>query len=752
MKRNSIIPTLSVIVLAAFSAAAVEVVRNGNFNQILVEWSVPETLGMAIPYSAEHAAANLQPDGLDYSHRGTVLWQPLNVAVSAGDTFQVTVDLRAMWLPPEGKTVAVYLEYLDNAATRHRIRVLNPTNAVITNTAWTTFTAQHLPPAGFIKLVAIAFDKEGDGNFLADNVSVASPRASAPVPVLGAVTPTVVPYGGSVVIQGEHFGAVPGRVTLGGLTNGVMIQSWSAQQVVININDPCAGGALIVEAAGVRTWQPRRVAIASPYYELAAKPDQLLVVPGQLAQIAVFAMFRNGFAPVGGITFSAPDHPDSNALQFSPSVIMHKGGTLLTVDTTGWSPGSHHLTIRGTGGALLPREVTVMFDVREVGSVQLSYRPGSDTVPLSGVTLTEQGGVPFYLRVMDTNGSEITWDIPPLPVTSSNPTALDVFQDPAPWGNNSLLVHGNAALTLSATTPDGRTWNTPLTVAVPAQPAFLSGGFYSFPMLNTPGTTNHFTVQATDPLSSLSWGYATLGATIDDSQWGAEAKSFTGTFVLNETAKPGDYLFYAAAQIGGQPRKTSHRLTVINAPGTGMVRGLVAQNGGGMYGHGASGVLEFCDPASGALIFTRNIWEWGNNYTAAHIAPGQYKLRWLPQGSGASAPEPQWYVNATSPGQAATVVVTPGNIVSNVNFFLSPASLLLPPPGLAEPPQYDPGDKVFSLTIETEAGASYELQKSTTLLDNSWWPVGSAYGDGQPQMLQDSTSMGPVGFYRVVRK
>lgn len=752
MKRNLFISTLAVIVLATFSTGAVEVVRNGNFNQILVEWSVPEILGTAIPYSAEHGAANLHPDGLDYSYRGAVLWQPLQVAVSAGDTFQVAVDLRAMWLPPEGKTVAVYLEYLDTAATRHRIRVLNPDNAAITNTAWTTFTAQHSPPAGFLKLVAIAFDKEGDGNFLADNVSVASPRASASVPHLGEVNPAVVPYGGSVVIQGDHFGVASGLVTVGGSTNGVTIQSWSAQQIVINLNDPCAGGGLMVEAAGVRTWQRRTVAVSSPHYVLTARPSTRLVTPGQLVQLPIFVGFRNGFAPAEGIAFSAPGHPTGTALQFSPATVSRKGGTLLTVDTTGLAPGIHALTVRATGGALLPRETTVTLDVRQVGSVQLFYQPDTTAAPLAGATLLEQGGVSFFLRVADTDGSEITWDIPPLPVTSSSPLAVDVFKDPAPWGNNSLLVHASATVVLTATTPDGRTWETALSAAVPSQPAFLGGSFQDLPMINTPGTTNRFSVAATDAMSGLSWGYATLGATIDDRDWGPEAKSFTGTFVLNEPAKPGDYLFNAAASVGGQPRKTNHRLTVVNAPGTGMVRGHMAQNGGEMYGHGASGTLEFYDASTGAKLFEQFIWEWSNDYTAVHLAPGQYKLRWQPEGWGSNQPEPQWYPNASSPAHAATVVVAANQTVNEVNFFLSPSDAPVPPPQFVGPPEYNAPAGVFSLTIQTEANVSYELHKSTSLLDNSWWPVAWANGNGETQILADTTLTGPVGFYRAVRK
>jgi hypothetical protein len=758
MKKKILLASITVLTLLALSAPGVEVLRNGNFDGVLVGWGVPEALGDALPYDAGYGAANLHPDSLDYSYRGTILYQPLNVPLAASDAVAVAVDLRASWSPPAGKSVGVYLEFLDAASARHRVLVLNPTNAAISDGAWQTFTVTHTPAAGLTKLVGITLDKEGDGYFYADNVKVQTPQAGGPVPELGTVSPASVAYGGNVVIQGNHFGAVAGRVTVGGRTNGVTIESWSNQEIVIAVDDPCAGGALLVEAAGVRSWQPRSVAVSSPFYTMSVKPDGMgmqsdtvLAIPGQKARFAVFAGFRNGFEPVGGIELSVLGHGGAG-VEFSANPVLRKGGALLTFDTAGLSPGVHELTVQGTGGGLLPRTATFRIDLRPVGNVAMVYYQSSVEIPVDGASFTTQGAIGIVVLVTDTNGTDITWEIPRLPVTSSNPGVLDLYVDSSPWGGNSLLVQGTGSAVLTATTPDGTAWPASVSATVPAHPSFTSAGFYSSPMVNTPGTTNHFTFVASGGMSSVSWGYSSLDASIDGGDWGPGNSSYTGTFVLGGDARPGDYLFHASASVGGQNITTSRRLQVVNAPTTGMVRGHVAQQGGDMHGHGATGLLEFYDAASGDKLFEREIWEYSNDYTAPHIAPGLYKLRWVPQGYGGNLPEPQWFPNAGSFADAQAVSVQANTVANNVNFFLSPSDVPPPPPEIVGAPISNPSAGTFSLTIQTEPNVEYELQKSISLFEQSWWPVAWAYGDGAEQSLQDGGATGAKGFYRIVRK
>ncbi len=758
MKKKILLTSIAALTLVASSALAVEVLRNGNFDDVLVGWGVPGELGAALPYESGYGAANLQPDDLDYSYRGTILYQPLNVPLAAGDAVDVSVDLRASWTLQDGKTVAVYLEFLDAASTRHRVLVLNPTNSAISDASWSSFAVKHVPAVGLTKLVGITLDKEGDGNFYADNVKVSLPTAGSTVPQLGAVSPSAVAYGGNVVIQGNHFGATVGCVTIGGRTNGLTIQSWSNEEVVLSVNDPCAGGWLVVEAAGVRSWQPRSVAIASPHYTLSVKPesmgmpsDKVIAIPGQKPQFAVFTGFRNGFEPVGGIEFTVLGH-GTNAVKFSANPVMRKGGTLMTFDTATLTPGLHELTIQGTGGGLLPRTATFKIDLRQIGNVAMVYYQDSVPIPVHGASFPAQGAINLSVLITDTDANDITGDIPRLPVTSSNPGALEIYLDSTPWGGNSLLVHGTGTAVLTATTPDGTTWPVSVSATIPANPSFISTGFLNSPMVNTPGATNYFTFVASGAMSRASWGFSSMDFTIEGGEWGSGKSSYTGIFVLGEAAKPGDYLFYGSTSVGGADITTSRRLQVVNDPATGMVQGHVVQQGGEMHGHGATGVLEFYDAATADKVFERNIWEWSNDYTAPHIEPGLYKLRWVPQGYGGNLPEPQWFPNADSLADAQAVQVQANTISKHINFFLSPSDVPPLPPELVGEPVCDQPSGVFSLAIRTERDVQYELQKSTSLLDQSWWPVGWAYGDGAEQSLQDSGASGMKGFYRVVRK
>lgn len=747
MSKKSILHILLAgLFCQAVSTYAVDVVRNGGFDEVLVGWEIPEALAGLLPYDA--GAANLRPGGMAFDYQGAVLNQPLNVPLNAGDTVEVSVGLKALWQHEAGpRSVAVYLELLDTTAVRHRVRVINPDNGEI-GTDWTTFTTTNTPAAGMSKLVGVSLAVEAEGFFYADNVKVSTPTAGAPVPLLGAVTPAVA-YGQNLVIQGNHFGP-NGRVLLSGRTNGLAIQSWSNTEIVAKVDDPCAGGRLTVEAEGVRSWEPRRVTIGSPHYTLVTKPAKVLAVLGQQLSIAVFANFENNFAPAGGITFTVPGY-GSGVAQFSTNVIYGKGGTLLAFDTAGLSAGMHQITVEATGGGLQPRTTTFEIDLRQIGRVKMNYRPGDDLLPLEGARFTRQGETQMVVQIFDTAENEITGELPWLPMTSSNPSALDVYLDPSPWAGHQLLVQASGTAVLTLTAPNGSNWTASVSATIPAHPSIVSADFLLNPMSNAPDITNAFTFVASDSMSQAPWGSA-LGTTPVGSSWGSEKKSFTFRFILDEALKPGEYLFYGGGTIDGESAIVYRKLQVANAPTTGLICGQVSQLTSGMHGHENSieGILEFYDATSEVKLFERAIRERGNRYTAAHLEPGTYKLRWMAlDWQGNPLAEPQWYPNAATIDKAQAVQVLANTVVSNVNFFVSPAPA---PIEITGPPTLNSATGVFSVPIQTESGVVYELLKSTSLLDNSWWLVAEAWGDGEPQTLEDTQATGTKGFYRVMRR
>lgn len=754
MSKKSILHILLAgLVCQAVSTSAVDVVRNGGFDEVLVGWEIPEALADLFPYDAALGAAALRPWNMAFDYRGPVLNQPLNVPLKAGDTVEVSVDLKASWQHDAGpRSVAVYLEFLDTAAARHRVRVINPDDNEI-GTDWTTFTTTHTPAAGMSKLVGVSLAIETDDYFYADNVKVSTPTAGAPVPELEAVTPTVA-YGQNLVIQGRHFGT-GGRVLLSGSPNGLTIQSWSDTEIVVEVNDPCVGGPLTVEAAGVRSWQPRRVTITSPHYTLATKPAKVLAVLGQQLSIAVFANFENNFAPAEGITFTVPGY-GSGVAQLSTNVIYGRGGTQLTFDTAGLSAGMHQITVEATGGGLQPRTTTFEIDLRQIGRVEMSYYLTSDPLPLEGAHFTRQTSAQVVVQIFDTAENEITGELPWLPMTSSNPSALDVYLDPAPWGGHSLLVQASGAAVLTLTAPNGSDWTASVSATIPAHPSIVSADFLLNPMSNAPDITNAFTFVASGAMSRANWGQISFGVTTVGGGWGSGNKSYTDMFILGEATKPGEYLFYGGGTMDGGSATAYRKLQVVNAPTTGLIRGLVNQLKSEMHGHGhgIEGTLEFYDATSGVKLFEREIWERDNRYTVPHLEPGVYKLRWMAlDWEGNPLVEPQWYPNAATIDQAQAVTVPANTVVSNINFFVSPAPVpVSAPPEITEPPAFNPGTGEFSVQIQTESGAVYELLKSTSLLDHSWWPVAEAWGDGEPQTLKDTEATGTKGFYRVIRR
>lgn len=735
-----------VLVFAVSPACGVEVIRNGSFDQILNQWGIPASLGTGIPYSVQYGGANLNPTikGLPFSSifTGTVVFQPLNVPVVPGNSLVVSVDLLASDTPPSGKTVGVTLSYLDTNSELQRVLVLNPDNADFVAGEWKTVSISHVVPEGMAKLVEIAIDKLASGQFYADQVSVSSPTAGGTVPELGTVSPSEVAYGGTVVVMGSNLGTTPGTVTLGGQTDGVQIQSWTSQRIELVIQDPCTGGALEIDAGGIRNWQSRQVAVSSPYYAVATEPATTTAVAGQAVQVAVFFDPFNGFTSNAGVTFSVPGQ-EARA-QFSINPVTGQGGTLLTFDTTGLAVGVHTFTVLASDAPLSSREATFQVDVREIASVQIHYI-GEDYVsqPLDGAHFTAQGGFNLFYTVTDTGGQEITSLIPRPLTTSSSPFAIDIFTgSSAPWAQNALLVNGTGVATLTATTVDGKTWTSNTTATIPESPSFTTTAFEKETMFNSANETNYFYYQTSGPMTATSWGVESLmNVELLGGTWGEDNASYTGNFRFTGIVEPGDYLFNASATVGGN--LTIRRvLRVVNASGYGMLGGTVKSRG--TFEDFTMGNMEFYDSVSGDLIDSRSVSSFGKNYSVSRIPPGSYKLRWVP-----SANTPQWFPNANNFAEAGVVVVTADEIVEGVDFFTTAPTAA--PAQIIGQPTLAPASTVFTIDFQGVSGVNYDLRKSTNLsLENTWYSVGSVYGYNDPATLQDTSATGTKGFYQIL--
>ncbi len=755
VRRFAAFLPLACTALAFQFTSAGELVRNGDFTQVMAEWGIPPALRPWYPYQHPAGVVALHPDTFGYT--GTVLEQTLNVTGVANQTVHVSIDLGADFGLPAGHSYAVVLEYLDTSNARHQVTVVAPDNAAIPAGSMTTFSAPYTFPADASKLVAVLIQKNHYGDARGDNVSIThSTLTGGPVPTITQVSAASVLYGQTATLTGHNFGASQGTVTVGGATNGVSISSWSNESVVIAINDPCPGGPVVLETVGCRTTQDRNVGVASPHFRLRNTPGPLIATPGQMVRVPVFVDYRSGLTRTDGpITLSSPGAPAP--VVFSPAIVPDHGGSFATIDTSSLSAGIHTFGLQGNSpGPLLPRYSSISIDVRTVSSITVTHQLGGTPTALSGYNFTSSGAVFIIPTILDQNSNDITYSIDQPAWTSSNPSVVDIFVDPSPFGGVQLLIKGNGSATITATMPNGSHWDFPVTVDVPATPAVLSHAFF-YPAIDNSGTPENSHYFLTNALITYySWSVATLGVSFGNSSFGDGGMSHTGNFTVNEGQNPGQYLFTSRADTTVGTVRSAIKLTVNNAAGKGLIAGQVSSGSasavsGGPMMSDVTGDLEFYDSSTGTLAFSRSIWSMSSSFTAPYLAPGSYKVRFASTGPSSNGLA-QWYPNSQSFADAQTVVVSAGGNLAGIDFFLNPVEATPPIPTFATPPARDTANQTFSLGVQTENGAVYLLQKSFTLTEDSWFTILTVYGDGTAQALADAEAVEPYAFYRIVRR
>jgi len=740
---------LAAVFCSRFTAAN-ELVRNGSFGQVMAEWGIPPDLQPWYPYQHTTGRVVLHPDAMAYN--GTVLYQSLNVTGIANQPVQASIDLGADWALPAGQSYTVVLEYLDDTPTRQFVTVIAPDNSLIPAGSMGTFTGSVTFPGNAVKLVGLAIVKSNYGDAYGDNVSLTHPSLTGgPVPVIQTTSPSAVNYGGQVTLSGQNFGSTTGTVTVGGSTSGVTIESWSDTQIVLTLVDPCMGGAIIATAGGVRTTQARTVGIATPHFRVRTQGGPFVCTPVQTVRVPVFVDYRSGFSPANGpVSLTAPSAPAP--VTFLPASVTDHGGSFAVVNTSGLAAGTHTFTVQGSApGMLVPRTATFDVEVHTVSSVVASYMNGASSVPLSGAVFTAQGPVTLSASIKDQNNTEIAYSIPFPAWSSSNPSVADIFMDSAPWGGAQLLVHGNGSANITVTLPGGSSSSFPITVSLPSTPRVLSHAFGAAFTDNSGSTENSLYFLADNNMTSFNWGVYSLGITFGDSSWGDGNASYFAKFTVNPGQLPGQYLFYGNAGTSNGPLKSSVKLTVVNAASKGLLQGRVAISSGDSVHGEASGELEFYDAGTGLLAFTKSIWSMSSDFTGAYLAPGTYKLKWISSAPGVGNGLSQWYPNASSISAAQGVTISAGGTVGEVNFFLNPVEAIPVAPVITQPPALNPTTHTFGMQAATENGVTYLLQKSYTLLEDSWFTIATINGNGAAQAFEDAQATEPAAFYRIVR-
>lgn len=756
-RRARILGTLTTgmaLLWACPSLSAVDLLRNGSFENILAHWHTPDNMAETIPYSPQVGGVSMSAP--DWTYTGPLLSQPLNIAGASGQTVTVRMDLLMLHDTPEGANAALYLDYRRADGTLGNLLALKPTNAEV-GAERTSFSAQVTLPMEAERLVGVSLHTEGYGPVYVLGVGLESPVLTAGATPQIAQATAVVQYSGTLVITGSGFGTDPGVVRLGGAVAGLTLLSWSNDRIEMRVDDPARTGYLSVECAGVRTWQQRVVRIASPHFTLRSQApvawflsghqvDHAVAAAGQEVAFDLEILAFNGFTAEQGILLTAPANEDR--VRFGRSMVYGQGGARAFVDTTGLTPGHHGFLVQAETPGLLPRTVILEVEILQLTSLELVRASNWD--PLSfPLSLTSHAVLPVQLRLLDSLGREVGESIPTTWV-SSNPGVVRVFRGASRWESHPHFVtEGNGTATITATAPDGTSWGFEVTVAIPAGAPSITAIAFQPPVINNNHSDEVFvSFNTSGPISQYGYSYGSLPGHI--SNW--SASGVFGRYDLEpmEGAMPGTYLITVNATVEGTPCARGATIQVLNAPDKAMMEGHIAPLAEPeMAFYGASGEMHFHHPVTGELLLSVSIFGTHSlDYALPYLPPGDYKLRFALEYWGSGQVVTEWYPGVDSMAEAEVVTLVAGEVRSGVDFFPTLATTpVAPPPVLA--PALDLVTGTFSVPIQTEPNRVYELQRSSTLQEGSWVPVGILYGNGGVLTLEDANASPDGSYYRI---
>jgi hypothetical protein len=412
------------------------------------------------------------------------------------------------------------------------------------------------------------------------------------------------------------------------------------------------------------------------------------------------------------------------------------------IDTSTLNPGVYRFNAQSLEARSYARFVPIELRVVTVTNIDFSH----NGAPATNLVVTNQNSFYVDYSAQTSVGGVANQSVV---FTSSNPDVVLVHPE---MNYYQFYAVGNGNANLTATTPDGYSKTLPVTVAI-ASPSYISSASSSPGVVhNGGGQTNVFFWQGTGAAPSSygrSWSGFTAPPDYVDNTLNWETRIRTGTVAIPAGAEPGSFLYYASI-VDANYSTVAQRpfsLQIVNAPERGQIIGkLFSANASGMYMQELSGDLVVYDN-SGTPIKTNSIWSMTGNYRAAYLAPGTYRLQFIPGMGGMSGPmAPAWYPSGTNFAGAAPITVAAGQTVSNINFVLmslpvAPMDMTLKSPRFMAPthPHFD---------IETKAGVTYVLEYKDSMAD-AWKTAVFITGDGQAQTLVDPSVLPAHRIYRL---
>ena len=543
--------------------------------------------------------------------------------------------------------------------------------AVSNNTAWLHVTA---PGAGtgngaFTYTADANTGIARTGTITVNGQTFTVNQAAAPAsPTITGLSTLSGPYGSSLIISGQNFGATQGTVLIGGYATGVAITNWTDTSITVTAG---RSGPVVVVAGGISsTPSSQNFQVTSPYFTVDILKPSAKVIKGQMAEFILKSSFYNGFTATAiTLQLQGGDAATlSGKAVFTPVPISGNGGVVLKIDTTNLSAGTYTAEVQTNNGGAIASAGTFSLQVVTVNDIKFYEWNSLTKNYLTTKTVTTQGQLLLYTEVIGSDGQ--VFDVEPGVVLSENTATVPILGIYKRfWGYDSYALQ-NGATQLRATTPDGTFRDLPITVSFPTT------SWVSSISLNPAGPiyinrTETLTWSAFGTTSLGMIGYDTSGMMnfqlnfLDKLNRSQDGLSATSTFTLqNSPVDIGTAILYASTNDGAA--KAVVPLTTVNAPGTALlafrIRSLDSLAFAEMFKLHFFGV-------DNQLKFSRDVFAMhvGNGpVLVGNVPPGVYKLLFVP---GNTSVMPQWWPNATDISGAASVAFTADATTDNIIFF-----------------------------------------------------------------------------------
>ncbi|MFH1885558.1 MAG: IPT/TIG domain-containing protein, partial [Pseudomonadota bacterium] len=670
--------------LAVGQAQAVEVIRNGGFDTGLKEWNLnPDVGAYWNPWIAGYV--NLHPNIFGFT--GAVIYQNLNVTQIAGVQFNLSAALLKQW-DQTGKTVAVYVNYVDNVGIAHRVMIVNPDNSETdvsdvppATPVPTMLYASYTFPVDARKLYKIEIAKVDMGSFYAGSVSfTADDVVAGPIPSVTGITPESGNYGTQVTVSGSNFGN-SGQLYIG--KSLVTTNSWNDTTITATVLEPTPSGKIVVRSDYSDSNPTPGFEVTSPYFTIRLVKKELTVIQGQSADFTVLASFFNGYSTANGITLFVAELGNNYTL--TPSTFKKPCGINLSVDTSGMNPGTYQLTLQSSEDSSFARFAFFTINVITVNQIRFFEYDTQDPPQkayLGSKTLTgpgqfgEQSGVSCEVTTSD--GKVMANDAAGVVITSSNTNVVGAYL--RYWGYDLFaLVNGTA--NLIATAPDGTVAVLPVTVTGSPVTAF---SLFPSHVSNAATETIHFHLDTNRAMSGLYRGADMSGfmdINPDFYEWPVLSnggQSMDMDFILADPPAGLGLIEVSMGEYSGSAVVTLP-LTTYNDPAYSGLSFVARPVDPSVMIMDALDIEFYTPDNLDTPAFTKTAWSMGlgqgKTVEVGGVTPGTYKIRFT-SGWGGAGFLPQWWPSADDGVTAQALNFAAGQMVENVFFFARPAPVI----------------------------------------------------------------------------